>query len=423
VSIARLRWLYGLQGAALGLLLPFLVPLLAGRGLTATEIGLVLGASGIVTLASYPMWGALADGRLGRPGALVASAAVAVVGGLWLAVAGSDPIVLTAAVSVALVGAMPWGPISDAIALQSLGDRSSSYGRLRAWASVGWAATAIAVGLAWERVGGSAMPVAFGLFAITVALSVLVPGGVRLAKARRAADPRATEEAAAAGADVVRPAAVRREWRLVLASPILLGFLAGLLIVAISEHATWRYVSLRILDQGGSAFLVGLAAALPALVETPVFLGSRRWERILGLRWMYVVGALISSVMALLMGLATEAWMVALFRTFDGTAYALRYIGVVLIIGALLPMRLQAFGQSIGWLVAAGIAPIIADIGGGWIYDAVGGSAVFVASAVLGALGAIVVFLALAGAGLGRRVPVASHERTDGGAARVVGEP
>ena len=182
-------------------------------------------------------------------------------------------------------------------------------------------------------------------------------------------------------------------------------------------------MSLRILDQGGSAFLVGLAAALPALVETPVFLGSRRWERILGLRWMYVVGALIASVMALLMGLATEAWMVALFRTFDGTAYALRHIGMVLIIGALLPMRLQAFGQSIGWLVAAGIAPIIADIGGGWIYDAVGGSAVFVASAALGALGAIVVFLALAGAGLGRRVPIGTHERTDGGAARVVGEP
>ena len=89
-----------------------------------------------------------------------------------------------------------------------------------------------------------------------------------------------------AGADVLRPAMVRHEWRLVLASPILLGFLAGLLIVSIGEHATWRYVSLRILDQGGSALLVGLAAALPALVETPVFLASRRWERILGLRWM-----------------------------------------------------------------------------------------------------------------------------------------
>src|SRR6185295_2446189 len=79
MSIARLRWLYGLQGAALGLLLPFLVPLLAGRGLTATEIGLVLGASGLVTLACYPMWGALADGPLGRPMALVLASTVGVV--------------------------------------------------------------------------------------------------------------------------------------------------------------------------------------------------------------------------------------------------------------------------------------------------------------------------------------------------------
>jgi PPP family 3-phenylpropionic acid transporter len=212
MSIARLRWLYGLQGAALGLLLPFLVPLLAGRGLSATEIGLVLGASGVLTLASYPMWGALADGPLGRPAALAASSVVAVIGGLWLAVAGSDPIVLAAAVSVTLVGALPWGPISDAIALQSLGDRSSSYGRVRAWASVGWAATAIAAGLAWDRVGGSAVTVAFALFAGAVAVAVLVSGGMRRrgGSADRV-DAASLDEAAEAGAGVVRPDAVRRD--------------------------------------------------------------------------------------------------------------------------------------------------------------------------------------------------------------------
>jgi hypothetical protein len=174
------------------------------------------------------------------------------------------------------------------------------------------------------------------------------------------------------------------------------------LVVSIGELATWRYVSLRILDQGGGTLLVGLAAALPALVETPVFLGSRRWERILGLRWIYVAGALIASVMALLIGLASEAWLVALFRTLDGTAYALRHIGMVLIIGALLPGRLQAFGQSMGWLVSQGIAPIVADVGGGLIYDAIGGGAVFVAASVLDLTGAIVVSIVLAGATLGR---------------------
>src|SRR5687768_7560132 len=124
MSIVRLRWLYAVQGAALGLLLPYLVPLMAGRGLSATEIGLVLGASGLVSLASYPMWGALADGPLGRRRAIGATASVAVIGGLWVVAAGSDPVVLAGAVSLTLAGAVPWGAISDAIALNSLGDRS-----------------------------------------------------------------------------------------------------------------------------------------------------------------------------------------------------------------------------------------------------------------------------------------------------------
>jgi MFS family permease len=151
--------------------------------------------------------------------------------------------------------------------------------------------------------------------------------------------------------------------------------------------------------------LVGFAAALPALVEVPVFLGSRRWERVLGLRWVYVAGALIASAMALCIGLASEAWMAALFRTLDGTSYALRHIGMVLIIGALLPLRLQALGQSIGWLVAQGIAPIVADIGGGLIYDALGGSAVFLVASALAFVGGVVVFLVLGSLGRHARAP------------------
>ena len=405
MSIVRLRWLYGLQGAALGLLLPYLVPLLAGRGLSATEIGLVLGASGLASLASYPIWGALADGPLGRRQAIAVSSVVAVAGALWIVVAGSDPLTLAGAVSLALIGALPWGPITDALALGSLGDRSSSYGRLRAWASIGWAISAIAAGLAWDRVGGSVVYLVFALFAVVVGAAVLVPVGPRRSALRAdgaiGADGLAT--AAAASAEPVRRSVVRGDWRLILASPIFLGFLAGLLITSIGEHAAWRYVALRIIDQGGGTFLVGLAAALPALVETPVFMGSRRWERIMGLRWIYVAGALIAAGLTFLIALASEAWMVALLRTLDGTSYALRYIGMVLIIGALLPLRLHALGQSIGWFVAMGIGPIIADAAGGIIYDALGGSAVFFVASALALVGAVVVFVALSGAGLGRR--------------------
>jgi PPP family 3-phenylpropionic acid transporter len=219
-------------------------------------------------------------------------------------------------------------------------------------------------------------------------------------------------------AEDARPG-IRTEWRTVLGSPVLIGFLLAILITSIGVSANWRYVSLRILDQGGGTLLVGLAAALPALVETPVFMGSMRWTRLLGLRWLYVAGALIGSVLFFLIAFATEPWMIAALRTVDGTSYALRHIGMVLIIGALLPLRFHAFGQSLGWFMAVGVAPIIADIFGGIIYDSLGGSAVFMAASALALTGAVVAFIALSGARFGRsaaiRPPPAAPARASDG--------
>ena len=147
----------------------------------------------------------------------------------------------------------------------------------------------------------------------------------------------------------------------VVASPMLVGFLAGVFVTSIGEHATWRFIGLRILDQGGGVFLVGIAAALPAILEIPVFGSSRRLLARLGLRMMYVWGALIAAVLALLVAMAPEAWMVTMLRALDGTSYALRYMAMVVIIGALLPSHLHALGQSLTWLVYAGVAPIVAE--------------------------------------------------------------
>jgi hypothetical protein len=55
VTTTRLRALFAAQGIALGVLMPFLVPVLLNRGLGPAEIGLALGASGLASLLAYPM--------------------------------------------------------------------------------------------------------------------------------------------------------------------------------------------------------------------------------------------------------------------------------------------------------------------------------------------------------------------------------
>ena len=421
MSLLRLRVLYAAQGVALGLLMPFLVPLLDGRGLRPAELGLVLGVTGVISLAAYPIWGALADGPLGRPRAIALSGVIAAVGGLGILLAGSDPVALAVALSVVLLGGLPWGPLSDALALETLADDPSAYGRLRAWASLGWAVAAIAAGLTWELVGPDLASWAFALSALGLAALVLVPG-----RPRRAAAPRPAVPTTGAGATVEAALTVEAVpivtavptveavpivtpgleltaatpgrpvgWRSALASPILLGFLLGLFVAAIGEHATWRYVGLRILDQGGGVLLVGLAAALPALVEIPVFASSRGMAGRLGLRMIFVLGVTVSAGLTLLIAVAPEPWMVTSLRALDGASYALRYTGMVLIIAALLPGRLHAVGQSLGWLIAGGVAPIVSDVVGGVVYDVLGGTALFVFAGLLSMLGGAIAYAVL----------------------------
>jgi hypothetical protein len=79
-----------------------------------------------------------------------------------------------------------------------------------------------------------------------------------------------------------------------------------------------------------------------------------------------------------LVAVAPEPWMAAGLRTLEGTSYALRYMAMVLTIGVLMPRHLYALGQSVAWFVYAGIAPIVADVAGGLIYESFGAEALFV---------------------------------------------
>ena len=387
----RLSLLYAMQGAAFGSLMPFPVPLLVERGLGAAQIGLILGITGLAALAAYPIWGVVADGWLGRSRTIGLTALVAAAGGGWILLAGSDPVAITAALSTAMIGALAWGPLIDALTLGELGAGSSSYGRIRVWASVGWAIAAIAGGLVWMQAGPAPVFAVFVLGALAVGLIAL--------RAGRPATMGVGD--GAGGSRELVPRAPMRSWLPFLLAPLMIGFLVGLFVTSLGEHASWRFISLRILDQGGTVLLVGLAAALPAIVEIPVFASSRGLAARLGLRRLFVSGALMAAVLMALVTVAPEAWMVTGLRTLEGASYALRYMAMVLIVGALLPPHLYAMGQSVAWLVYAGIAPIVADAAGGVVYELLGAPALFALVAVALVLGGGIVAFVLRGPAFG----------------------
>jgi PPP family 3-phenylpropionic acid transporter len=374
-----LRLLFLIAGASGSAFIPFFALLLRDRGLTPERIGLVFAATSLAAAIATPLWSHLADTRLGAIRVLVVSSLGTAVFALVLFAAPSSfwPILSVAAAMSVCSG--PGAPLSDALAVAYLGEeRMSEYGRIRLWASLGWGVAVIGFGALYEALGlGPVLPLyAIGSVAFALWTLRLPPG---------APVPVRAESRLGALGDVFR------------ASPRLGPFVVGMVVVSIGVYAALSFVSLRIVGTGGGPFLVGVAAGLAALIEIPVMHWSGGIARRFGLRAVFSAGALCYAVVFLCWTLSGSPLALALVATGDGVAFALVYVGVVVIVGRLVPRRLLSTGQAVtqtfGWSLGAIVGPSI----GGFVYARLGAPVLFAGAAALCAGGAAWVWFVLAG--------------------------
>jgi len=370
----------------MGFLYPFLPLMLLDNGLDAVAIGTVLGASALVALVAYPTWGLLADGPLGRERSVSAAALVAAIIGTALIVVQGDPFLVGVCAVLMPFGMASWEPVADALVLQALGGEASRrYGRFRLWASVGWAATTLLGGV---------------LYAVAGPVGILVPfvlgAALLLAITLRPRHARSWRRGGSTGSATRQP--LLPELRRALAvAPVLVPLLVATFLEWVANGASGGFTPLLILDAGGSAVLIGLASAIPAVVEVPLFPATGWLSERLGLRGLYVAGLLLAGAVSLVIALAREPMLIAIVNGVGGISYVLRYTAVVLIVGAVLPHALRATGQSMAHFVGGGLAAIVAGPFAGAIYGSLGGPALFVTCAGLMSLGALIAWRGLRG--------------------------
>ena len=87
----------------------------------------------------------------------------------------------------------------------------------------------------------------------------------------------------------------------------------------------------------------------------------------------------------------------ALVATGDGVAFALTYVGVVVIVGRLVPRRLLSTGQTITQTVGWGVGAVVGPSIGGLVFARLGAPALFGGAAALCLGGGAWVWFALAG--------------------------
>jgi MFS transporter, PPP family, 3-phenylpropionic acid transporter len=303
-----IRWLFVLGGASTAALLPFFSPLLRSRGLTPDRIGLVLSAMALASVVAAPLWSHEADTRLGSTRAIVASTLATAGCAVLMIPTGSNGWTVALAAVLMAAASAPGTALGDALALAVLGpDRANDYGRIRRFASLGWAVAVIAFGAFYQAVGlWPVLPLYAGALVIYAMFARRFPS----TPVMRDADERPR-----------RLGAVGAAFR---ESPRLAPFLGGLLLLSMATSATDGFVPLQMLGAGGGPFLIGLAAGLAAVIEIPFFTWSASLGRRFGMRNLFLAVAAVSIVTLFGYSLADSPAQVAVFRTLAGAGFGLK---------------------------------------------------------------------------------------------------
>jgi PPP family 3-phenylpropionic acid transporter len=374
---AAVLGLFLIFGLIIASFFPFLSVYLKDRGFEPDQIGFLLGAMAAIRIVAMPVWGHVADTRIGRKRALQLGLAGMVVFAVVASVLDSFVGIAFGAVGIALAMAAS-GPNIDALALVQLGDeRMTEYGRIRGWESLSYATACLLFGWLLE------------LHGVTLALPLYAgAGALMLVWTTVAVRPDRPHEPEGHG----RLGAVGAVFR---AAPRFWGFLAATLLVWTGFNGAWNFVGLKIVGAGGGPLLIGVGTALGGFAEVGVMRLSPRLHRRLGLRKVYAIGCLVYALGFLLWGLIDDPTVVSVLSVLEGVGFSLLFTTSILVVGKLLPSSLYSSGNSLASMVGFGIGPIIGGGLGGIVYERLGSTTLFVGASFVALLGGVAAMVAL----------------------------
>jgi PPP family 3-phenylpropionic acid transporter len=341
-----------------GVLTPFLPAVLAGQGLGAEAIGLILGAGMALRLLATPLVGALADRRAAPRAALAAMlllAALAAPG--FTVIGGFAPLLAIGLLHAAATG--PVGALPDALALRAAAPGGRlDYGLVRGTGAAAFVAGTVLAGLAVGAAGGPGVAIwlhaACFLLAAGITLALPPPALPALV----VAVPRA---------GTLRPLLALPAFRLLLLATALISGSHAL-------HAGYATLYWQAAGLGPEA--IGLLWSLAVGAEVGVFLLFGR--RLLGrlgpgglCALAAAAGVLRWSVMA--MTAALPAMLLA--QPLHGLTFAAQHLAAMAVIQRVVPPALGASAQSLYAALGVGVSGALVTIASGALYGGFGAAA------------------------------------------------
>lgn len=265
----------------------------------------------------------------------------------------------------------PIVPILDSSALEVSKEHKSSYGGIRLWGSVGWAASTLLIGWMIERSGIRWLFYGYILLmGVTLVVSLFQ-------------SPRK---------EVLR-SSFRQGLKALLGQKAFLVFLLSVFFLTITSGGVLSFFSIYMDSIGAGETLIGLGWTLSALSEIPVMLFSGKIIQKIGSKGLLVIAFIIFGVRWILYSFITDPYLVLLVQLLHGLSFAAFLVGSISYINDHTPAGLNTTAIALFNTVGFGLGSMTGSLIGGYLYDRWGLPVLFQVFAVI-ILAGLVIFLA-----------------------------
>ncbi len=350
---ARHALVFATQFAAVGVILPFLPAVLAGHGLSAEQVAVVLAVGSAVRLVAGPLGGRIADAIGNAPAVLAASAAISALAACgFLLPAGFLALLVVQAVHSAAIA--PIVPLTDAVAVTAArGKPGFDYARVRAAGSIAFILAALA--------GGQAVALA-GIQGAVVLL-VLCLAGTAVAALLLPRPPAGASRAARGWAGFLAPLRIRAFRRLLAVSAL----------IQASHAMYYAFGTLHWQAAGLGPGLIGALWATGVVAEVALFLWGRGIVARLGPTGLSLVAA---GAGVLRWGI-TAATVDPLFlfpaQMLHAATFGMQHLAAMAVLARVVPPAEAATAQTLHAALGVGLWMMLVTLACGPAYAALGG--------------------------------------------------
>lgn len=332
--------------AANTIIISFLPLYLKYKGLSGTEIGWVLAIGPFASIISQPFWGYLSDKYKTIKRMLI----IAIIGMIILS---SVFFQMDSLISILIFGAFfyffssPVGGLSDSLAQRRAISLGISFGTIRMWGSLGFAFSSLVVGEFLARVGIQFVVWPYVIF-----------GSILLIIAFQITDVETDNT----------PVNIRDIAKIAKNKPFIL-FLFIIMFVTVTHRANDSFISIFMVEIGGTEGLAGSAWFVAVLSEAIMFATAGIWFRKYHPVTFTVIASVLYTIRWFIYGMTSNPYIIIALQFLHGMTFSVFYVAALDYVTRIIPNILHSSGHLIFYSVMFGVSGIIGSLSGGFIME------------------------------------------------------